>query len=274
MVEGGTGRPAPALAGLVDRYLGYRIEGHPPGIHRGLPSRHLALNISLTDPIDLTDLPAQAAGRFAAPLGGLHAAPVTIAHDGNQVGVSIDVTPLGARRLLGVPAGELASLVVDLGDVLGPAADELRERLVLSDGWDERFAVVDEVLTRQLVDAPAPPPEVVRAHDLVVATGGAIGVAELARHVGWSRRHLASRFATHLGVSPKALARIVRFQRSRRLLDRPDPPTVAWVAAECGFYDQAHLVRDWQDLAGCAPTTWWSDEVLPSVQDADGAFAR
>ena len=68
------------------------------------------------------------------------------------------------------------------------------------------------------------------------------------------------------GLPPKVLARVLRFERARRLLQRPDRPALADVAAVCGFYDQAHLNRDWRELAGCSPTTWLAEE-LPSVQD-------
>ena len=63
-------------------------------------------------------------------------------------------------------------------------------------------------------------------------------------------------------------ARVVRFERARTMLEAvPSYVSTAHVAAACGYYDQAHLNREWRDLAGCTPTTWL-DEELPSVQDA------
>jgi AraC-like DNA-binding protein len=63
------------------------------------------------------------------------------------------------------------------------------------------------------------------------------------------------------------MGRVLRFDRARRLLGRVDRPGLADVAATCGYYDQAHLTREWNELAGCTPTTWMSEE-LPSVQDS------
>lgn len=120
-------RPRPRLSALVAGYTGYRIEGAEPGVHRGLPSRHLTFIVTLDGTVDLAAMPdpAQSPASFATLVGGLHATPALISHDGHQHGIQVDLTPLGARVLLGLPAGELASTVVDMGTLLGPVAGEL-----------------------------------------------------------------------------------------------------------------------------------------------------
>lgn len=265
-----SGRPHPALAAHLHGYLGYRMEGFAAGIHRGLPSSNLSVHLSLAEPIELVGMPtaAQSPGRFDAPVGGLHVGPATIAHDGTQVGVSFELTPLGSRALLGVPAGALASLVVDLVDLFGPDADELRERMAGAPSWAACFAELDDVLRRRLVEVTGPPPEVARALVVLEASGGGATVEALARHVGWSRRHLGARFKEETGLSPKAMARVIRFGRSRQRL-AAGGTTIAAVAAECGYYDQPHLVREWQAMAGCSPSAWLAEEELPSVQAGD-----
>jgi AraC-like DNA-binding protein len=266
--ESAIGRPAPPLRPFVDRYIGYRQEGFAPGLHRGLPSRHLTFIVSLADPVEIAGMPdaAQRPASYQAFVGGLHAAPATIRHDGTQVGVSIQLTPLGASALLGVPAGALAWSVIDLEAVVGRPAGELVERLVEATTWRDRFAVLDEVLTARL-DAPAGPSrETVRAWERLVASGGSLDVRTLASEVGWSRRHLSERFRVELGLPPKVLGRVLRFERARRLLEGPHRPSLAEVAAACGYYDQAHLNREFRELAGCSPLVWLAEE-LPSVQD-------
>jgi AraC-like DNA-binding protein len=103
-----------------------------------------------------------------------------------------------------------------------------------------------------------------------VRSGGDVRVGELARDLGWSRRHLGELFAREYGVGMKELARIVRFERSVELLRVPACGSVAAVAAAVGYYDQAHLTREWRALAGCSPTQWLVAEELPSVQDGTG----
>ena len=265
-------RPAPTLRPLIDAYIGYRVSG-PRGLHRGLPSRHLTLIASIGEPIDVvtqTD-PRQRPDRYRFVVGGLQAGPALIATPELQEGVAIELTPLGSRALLGMPAAELWDLSVEAGDVIGSAADELWERLHLAADWPSRFAACDDVFCRlvSLGHASAPAQEA-RAWELLAASGGTLGVAEVADRVGWSRRHLAARFTGEFGLPPKLAARIVRFQRATTMLRSPVRPALAEVAAACGYYDQPHLNRDFVELAGGPPGEWVATE-LPSVQDAGAA---
>ncbi len=103
----------------------------------------------------------------------------------------------------------------------------------------------------------------------LVAAGGRISVADLAADLGWSRQHLARRFRAEFGAGPKLAARILRFERARKLLQAPPPRRpLAEIALDCGFFDQAHLNRDFTELAGCTPTELLAEE-LPFVQDAE-----
>lgn len=92
--------------------------------------------------------PAQPSVSFTTLAGGLHAAPALISHDGHQHGIQLRLTPPGARVLLGLPAGELAGHVVELGALLGPVAGELVDRLRSARTWTDRFAELDRVLER------------------------------------------------------------------------------------------------------------------------------
>jgi hypothetical protein len=155
VAEGVVGRPRGAGSPWVSSYVGYRYEGFEPGVHTGMPGPALTFIISLGDPVDIVGMPGgvRGTGAFQAFVGGLHAGPARIAHDGNQYGIAVDLTPLGARALFGMPAGELAAQVVDLEDVLGPGARSLPDRLAALPTWGERFAVLDDVLRRAAVEA-------------------------------------------------------------------------------------------------------------------------
>ena len=265
-------KPAPALAALVEGYVGYRMTGFPPGVHRGLPSKHLTLIVSIGPEIDVvaqTD-PTQAPERYRCVVGGLQASPALIAHQGHQEGVAIELTPLGSRALLGMPARALWNTSLELDEVAGAAGRELWERLQEVGSWKERFATVDDVLGRLLRDDPLEP-ALRRSWQLVASSGGTAPVAKIARTIGWTRQHFARRFADEFGLSPKLAARVVRFDRARRMLQTtPAFVSIAQVAAVCGYYDQAHLTRDFVELAGCPPARLLAAEDLPSVQDSGG----
>jgi AraC-like DNA-binding protein len=267
--DSAVGSPARPLAPFVHRYIGYRYLGFRPGTHLGLPTRHLTVVVALGPPTRLSGMPdpRQEPGEFRMLASGLAARPAVIAHDGNQFGVQLDLTPAGARGLLGLPAGELAEIVVDLEDLVGPAAPELLERMAAATSWPDRFAVLDQVLERRLGVLPPAEAPLRRAWHLLVRSGGSLRVDRLADEVGWSRRHLSARFSGEFGLSPKELARVVRFERSKLLIQRGRWQTLADVAATCGYYDQAHLTREWSRLAGCPPSVWLAEEELPNVQD-------
>ena len=261
-------RPAPPLRPFIDGYVGYRQVGMPAGLHRGLPSRHLTFIVSLGDPIRVvaqTD-PAQAPASYDLVVSGLQASSALIAQDGSEEGVAVELTPLGCRSLLGLPARSLWNLSVEGEAVLGRPAAALRERLQCASGWAARFAACDQVLGRFLATTSNVAPEVQEAWRLVVGSGGTIEVGEIAAEVGWGRRHLTRRFVDEFGLSPKLASRVVRFDRARRMLQLPSRPALSAVAAACGYYDQPHLNRDFAELAGCPPGEWLAAEV-PIVQD-------
>ena len=265
-------RPAPRLRPFVSEYAGYQMEGFEPGLHAGLPSGALTLVVSFGAPVDMVAMPdpRQRPEALFALVGGLHTAPVIIRHDGNQHGVHVQVTPLGARALFGLPARELASQVVPLDAVLGRLGDELVDRLAAAEYWVDRFAVFDDVLTQALVEpARSMRDEVGFVWRRLTASRGAATVGALASEVGWSRRHLTEQFRAEFGFPPKQLAKVLRFERARALLVAPARPSLARVAAECGYADQAHLARDWRDLAGASPSAWLDAEVFPFVQDGE-----
>jgi len=266
-VEWAVREPRPGLRSVITRYVGYRQHGPIPPIHRGLPSRHVTLAISLTEPITYARMPRpdQSPGRFAAAVGGLHTAPVLIAQDVRQdparAGIHVEIDPLGVPALFGVPAAELSGLVVDLGE-LGPG--DLPERLAQAPDWASRFDLLDRVLGGALSDH-TPSPEIAWAWRRLTGAGGLVRVGDLAREIGWSRRHFGERFRHEVGLPPKQAARVVRFDRAAARL-RTRPADLSGLAAECGFYDQAHLSNEWRALAGCSPRAWIAEESLGAAR--------
>ena len=258
------GRPSAALSPYVDRYIGYRQERLSSGRHQGLPSRHMTLIISLADPVTVLTMPGLpgSAHTFPGLISGLHAGPVTIAADRLQFGIHVDLTPWAAGALLGHPAGVLAGGVYGITSVLGVRGSELLERVREAADWASRFAAIDLVLGRaQASGVWTAQPEVTQAWTALLRTGGRIPVHQLARHVGWSRRYLSERFRRELGLAPKTAGRVIRFDRSHTALTRQGRPGLAQIAADCGYADQAHLTREWRELAGQTPSAWMAAEL-------------
>lgn len=249
-------------AAVVAGYTGYRSAGVAPAEHRGLPSPWLTVIVTLDEPlrVEVHPDPKQPGGEFDALVGGLHTRPALLSHNGWQSGVQLHVSPLAARALLGVPASELAGMDLHAEDVLGARVASLRERLVGVGSWPERFAVLDYTVGCWLLEVPSPAPEVTRVWRQLLAGGGTARVDQLAREVGWSARHLGVRFREETGLSPKAAARVIRFHRVRRALQDRPALGLSQLAVDHGYYDQAHLTRDFGALAGLSPTRWLQAE--------------
>jgi len=217
-----------------------------------LPSPFLTVIFTLDEPLRIARHadPGQPAGQYVTLVGGLHTSPVVLVHDGAQSGIQLQVSPLGARGLFGMPAGELASVDVSGDVVLGAVAGQLQERIAAAKSWPKRFALVDRarVPARRGVPACGAGPAGMGG---AVPSGGQVAIASVADDVAWSTRHLVRQFQIEIGLTPKTAARVIRFDRARRLIPHHRG---AEVAARCGYTDQSHLVRDFLDLTGLPPT--------------------
>ncbi|GAA5137925.1 helix-turn-helix domain-containing protein [Pseudonocardia adelaidensis] len=260
------GRPHPALARYVLRYLGYREQSSTPVRRRQAPAASCTLIVSLGPQIRLHGPAGPSVP--ASFLAGMHDGPVLTEFTGRQYGLQVDLSPLGVFALLGRPMPELTNVAPQLTELDVPELAGLPARLADEPGWPGRFALVDDVLLRRLdASAARADPEVVWAWHRLRRSAGRVGVQELAAGTGWSRRHLLTRFRAQVGLGPKTTARVLRFHRATRLLapagvyGGPPPvaaPSISDVAAACGYADHAHLVREFRALAGCTPSEYLS----------------
>ncbi|MBZ9721793.1 AraC family transcriptional regulator [Mesorhizobium sp. AD1-1] len=246
--------PDPRLQGIVSDICGYRemAPGHMRNVEYA--SLTVPLVISFAEPfaIGLGKAPGDN-DRFASFAAGLFAGPVVIESFGGACCVQVNFTPLGARRFFRLPMSELTDSMVVLDDVLGAQGLALRERLGNAPDWTTRFDMAEAFVTARLENAAETPLEIAWAYDRIITSGGRTRIASIAERLGWSRKHLAGGFSNAIGMGPKTLSRIVRFNRALGL-SRQQAVDWADIAADCGYADQAHLVREFRDLAGETPT--------------------
>ncbi|MGH2913649.1 MAG: helix-turn-helix domain-containing protein [Solirubrobacteraceae bacterium] len=166
--------------------------------------------------------------------------------------------------------------------MFGAAGRRLEQRLHETDDWDERFDVLDRFLLERAGDGPRPHRLAVEAWSRLHATAGAVRIGALAAELGCSRRHLTAVFHEQVGLAPKTVGRLLRFRSVCRRLER-DPARWADIAYAAGYCDQAHLNREFRDLAGTTPTDFLArlipgDRTAPSgditfVQDGGAQAA-
>jgi len=245
--------PAAPLAAHFNDYVGYEEGGGVPLRRREVPHGRIVLVLGLGEPIDISGCnSSQPAATLTSFVAGLHEGFTTTEHAGRQRGIQIDLTPLGAYRLLGLPMCEIANEVVGLDAFFGRRIERLRDRLASAPTWEDRFATLDGALQSLIDQGPEPDRSVAWAWQQLDRSAGRVPVSTLAEEIGWSRRHFATRFREHIGLGPKATGRVLRFRRAVQLLDSTD--SIATVAATCGYADHSHLDREFRALAGCTPS--------------------
>jgi AraC-like DNA-binding protein len=241
----------PYLLGTPEGWT--QLRGEPsPKRQVPFPGVPVIFNLGTHWEIEDPNAPPERRDSFVA---GMHAAPTIVRGAPSWACIELRLTPLGAHRILGVPMHELANRSVDLVD-LRPDADELTTRLREANSWALRFDLVEAFLGRRLDDSPPASLGVEWSWHQLRRTGGRAPISELAAELGWSHRRLIARFREQIGLAPKTVARVLRFDRAVAALSSPGSRELAEIAFECGYFDQAHLNREFRELAGTTPTVF------------------
>jgi AraC-like DNA-binding protein len=212
---------------------------------------------NLGEPWEIADEPDGRPGtqHHDSFLAGLHTGPALVRGAREWACIELRFTPLGTHRLLGMPMHELVNRTVALDELL-PGVRELTDRLRGARSWAARFELVDTFLLRRLADSTSDSPGVEWSWEHLRRTQGRAHIGTLADELGWSHRRLIVRFREHIGLTPKTLARVIRFDRAVAALRRPVVRNLADIAFDCGYFDQAHMNRDFRELAGTTPTSF------------------
>lgn len=158
--------------------------------------------------------------------------------------------------ILGALASELTDAHANLADLWGESALELREGLCSISSHRERFQVMEEALTCRLRRSRKGHPAVPIAMHLLGPAGTGASVRDVAREVGMCQRRFSQVFGAQVGLPPKLFSRILRFERARALTDQIKRLNWAQLASTCGYFDQSHMINDFQEFSGFSPTEY------------------
>ena len=250
--------PDARLAAHVVDYCGYSETVPSPMRRRELPMPALVLIIDFGPTLRLIDPrrpeAVQAhAGGFVAGLGDIYTITENL---GVSRGMQVNVTPLGAYRLIGRPMGVLTNEIVAIGDLFGEEGRLLADELQELRSWAARFERLDRFVEARLARGPAIGRDVAWAYRRIAESGGQVAIAELTSELGISRKHLAARFHAQIGMAPKPLARLMRFDRVMQALRSGRFDGWAEIAQAAGYYDQPHFIREFREFTGGTPTEY------------------
>ena len=151
---------------------------------------------------------------------------------------------------------ELSGRMVGLDDLADRDLALLRRRLEDREDWTARLDLAENFVLERLRGGRPLSPAVASAYRELAFCHGNVRIETIAARLEWSRKHLSRRFQEEIGLPPKVLARMLRFNRILDLAARQGRADWADLAAECGYADQAHLTREFAEFAGTTPNRW------------------
>ena len=247
--------PHASLRAHVREYIGGFEHFAVPICRREVPTEVIPVIINFGSPVRLFDPnnPSRCTdyGSFTT---GAFDSYVLVGSIGPFAGIQVNLSILGARLFLDRPLRDLANRAIELEDVFGRDARRLTMELYDAPTWEVRFAILDRELASRMSAARPPSATVVWAWRRLIETGGRISIGTLVTEVGFSQKHLISRFREEIGLSPKTLARVLRFGHAVQIIKNGGGARLAEIAQDCGYYDQAHFSRDFHAFAGITPT--------------------
>jgi AraC-like DNA-binding protein len=189
-------------------------------------------------------------GEAPAVVAGPATGPVIVPLASRTIVVGVRLRP-GAAAMLGPPVSALADRDTPLGDIWG--RDPLTAPIAGQGSIGARLAAAQAVLATRLADA-GPPDRSIEAATRWLARHPAGRIEELAGFLEMSPRQLHRRFVAAVGYGPKTFQRVLRLQRVLTRAARSPHESLAGLAADAGYADQAHMSRELQALTGQSPT--------------------
>jgi AraC-like DNA-binding protein len=245
-------------------YCGWTECTSAPERRRELPAGFIPVILNLGPPFGVS-APGEEPSRLAhfdSFVAGMHDRFVLTESAGVSHCIQLNLSPIAAHLVFGLAMHELTNRTVALDDLLGNESRRLIARLHDAQSWDARFTILDAFLTARLAVARHASAEVEWAWRALQQSSGRLEIGALATEIGWSRKHLAHCFREQIGLPPKLVARVMRFHvvidRVRREMTSTRSalrlPRWSELALDAGYYDQAHLVRDFVEFAGASPS--------------------
>jgi AraC-like DNA-binding protein len=237
--------PASPLAEFVELLWFFETTAAAHSSERVLPTGTVELVINLRDETDVT---------FEAIVAGPHSRFFVLDTSRPASVIGVHFKPSGAFAFFALPMDELRNRHVPLDALWGGRAAELRERLLAADGAEAKLRVLERALLSLLLRPQSRHAAV--GHALAAFRRGPRRIATVVDELGMSQRRFIRLFSDEVGLTPKSFCRIRRFQRTVSLLHGTQDVDWAATALACGYFDQSHMIHDFQDFAGLSPASY------------------
>jgi AraC-like DNA-binding protein len=251
--------PRPPLSELVELFWYY--EGHNPRHEkeRRLPDGSMQLVVNLReDRLRVCD--GRDHDRFRSfggcLLSGVHSGFVVIDTANQERVMGVHFKPGGVFPFFGLPARELRNTHAPLEALWGVKAGELRSRLLGAGTLEAKFCALEHALLERATRPLDRHPAVAFALKEFRRMPQARKISDVIERIGLSHRRFVQLFDEEVGLTPKVFCRIRRFQEALRLCRGEERIGFGELALACGYFDQAHFVRDFREFSGLTPTAY------------------
>jgi AraC-like DNA-binding protein len=251
--------PAEPLAGFIKCFwvLESATSASPERI---LPDGCTEIVFHLADPFDQHRPGGTTERQPLALLVGQMRNHLLIQPTGRVKVLGVRFWPGGAYPFVSLPQHEIAGQVIALDSLWGAITRELHSRIADAATPADSVRLVETFLLAR-VNNTRPDDGLVRAIGLILRSGGRLPVESLAANMGIGLRRLDRAFNTRVGLTPKALSRIVRFQRVFKMLEhKASGGDWVQIALDCGYYDQSHFIKEFSAFAGKGPTAYFAEQ--------------
>ncbi|MGO4880211.1 MAG: DUF6597 domain-containing transcriptional factor [Bryobacteraceae bacterium] len=251
--------PGPPLGQFVQLFWLYEGYSQPHDKERLLPDGSMELVVNLNEDRVRAYDPHQT-DKFhtlrGAVMVGAHSEFFVIDTAGQYSVAGVHFKPGGAFPFFDPPANELHNAMVSLEDLWGPLARQLRERLLEAATPEAKLRVMQQTLLAKAAERLDRHPAVAFALDQFRGVPHARTIAEVTDQIGLSAKRFIEVFRGEVGLTPKLFCRVRRFQRALRIASTGRAVEWAAVAADCGYFDQAHFIHDFRAFSGINPSTY------------------
>ena len=246
-------KPAFPLSQYVETMWRVTRTEAPPCRQRVYPNGAMALVIHLQRPTATYFVDDQTHTIRVPLLAGPYSRSFHFDPSESAAVIGIVFHPGAARAFYRVAAHELHNADIALRDLYPSEADRLLNEVCSATGSDAQFLVVERYLRRKLTDAAPVHPAVKYGAEQLSREGGVRRVRRIQLDTGLSHTRFIQLFREQVGLTPKLFCRVRRFHALLDRLEKGMPVHWAELAADCGYFDQAHLIHDFRAFAGITP---------------------
>ncbi|MEL1245085.1 helix-turn-helix domain-containing protein [Flavobacterium sp. DGU11] len=174
---------------------------------------------------------------------------------------SVRFNPAGLKPFTDTPVQDFTDISVDVREIWGEDGTLLEKEMLGAANNEERVVIIESFLLKKLEAVSFDNSDVEYCVDAMLKSEGTVSIDKLADELEIGKRQLERKFIAAVGLSPKMLARIIRFQNTLQLIEKKEFTNFTNVAYDGGFYDQAHFIKDFKEFTGLNPKQYFSENL-------------